>query len=291
MQKVAAIHDLAGFSQTSLGVVIPILTTFGLQVCPMPTAMLSSGTNGFDDFYFADLTNGMHGFLKHWIRIGLSFDAVYSGFLGSPEQVDIVADCIDGCLEPGGLVVVDPVMGDNGTLEPTMDSKMVEGMRWLCSKASCITPNLTEAALLLGEPYPYKTIKSGMETAMVKDWLLRLSDAGPAVTVITSIPGKDCDRTAVVAYDRVQERFWKVSCEYIPAMYPGTGDTFTSVLTGCLMQGESLPVAMDRAVQFVRLGILAAFGHARPEREGMALEQVLQTLRMPATSLSYTLLK
>lgn len=287
--RIAAIHDLAGFGHTSLMAVIPIFSTMGIQVCPLPTAVLSTGTTGIDDFRFVDLTEHMSGFLNHWKDLGLTFDAVYSGFLGSETQVEIVADCIASCLAPGGLAVVDPVMGDDGQMEPTMDEAMVRAMRWLCARATVITPNLTEAALLLDEPYPAKAERDGMDEGMLRDWLLRLTDAGPEIAVITSVPEGNGRRTSVVAYQKEQRHFWRVDCDYIPAAYPGTGDTFTSVLTGSMLQGDSLPLAMDRAVQFVTLGIRAAFGHSAPPREGIFLERVLGSLNAPVTSSSYAL--
>ena len=262
--RLAAIHDLSGFGHTSLMVVIPIFSTLGIQVCPLPTAVLSTGTSGFSDFRFVDLTEHMPGFLAHWKSLGLRFDAVYSGFLGSGRQAEIVAECIADCLKPGGLAVVDPVLGDDGCLEPTMDMGMVERMRWLASKANCITPNLTEAALLLGEPYPAEVGREGMDRGQLREWLYRLTDAGPDIAVITSVPEGKGGRSSVAAHDSAHKRFWRVSCDYVPATYPGTGDTFTSVLTGSLMQGDSLPLAIDRAVQFVSLGIRAAFGHSAP---------------------------
>ena len=289
--RIAAIHDLSGFGRTSLMVVIPIFSTLGIQVCPLPTAVLSTHTGGFKDFRFVDLTDSMGGFLDHWQELGLRFEAVYSGFLGSAAQVEIVLRCIENFLLPGGLAVVDPVLGDNGCLDPTMTMEIVQSMRRLVTKATCITPNLTEAALLLDEPYPEQAVAEGMDEGMLKDWLRRLTALGPDVAIITSVPVKTGHRhSAVAAYQRHHHRFWKVDCDYIPAFYPGTGDTFTSVLTGSLMQGDSLPLAMDRAVQFVTLGIRAAFGHTAPHREGIFLERVLSALNTPVTSTSYELM-
>lgn len=294
--RLAAIHDLSGFGRTSLMVVIPIFSTLGIQVCPLPTAVLSTGTSGFDNFRFVDLTEHMPGFLDHWKSLNLCFDAVYSGFLGSGKQVEVVADCISNCLKPGGFAVVDPVLGDNGKLEPTMNMEMVKRMRWLAGHATCITPNLTEAALLLDEPYPVEAEKNGMDDGMLREWLLRLTESlpdgparGPDIAVITSVPVGNGRHSAVVAYHKEHRRFWRVDCDYIPAAYPGTGDTFTSVLTGSLMQGDNLPLAMDRAVQFVTLGIRAAFGHSTPFREGIFLERVLNSLNAPVTVSSYAL--
>ncbi len=286
--RVAAIHDLSGFGRTSLTVVIPVLSAMGIQVCPLPTAVLSTQTGGFDDFCFVDLTDSTRDFLQHWRRLGLTFDAVYSGFLGSPAQVEAVAECIRHCLAPGGLAVVDPVLGDNGQLDPTMSPEMVEGMRRLIAHAHCITPNLTEAALLLDEPYPGDAIP----VPRLKDWLVRLSAMGPEMVLITSAPlPKTAHKSAVAAYQRSRGLFWQMACDYIPAFYPGTGDTFASVVTGSLLQGDSLPLAMDRAVQFVTLGIRATFGHDLPCRDGILLERVLPSLAQPLTTSTYTLLE
>lgn len=291
--RVAAIHDLSGFGRTSLTVVIPILSTMGIQVCPMPTAVLSTHTTEFTDFSFHDLTTQMGYFLEHWRRLGLTFDAVYSGFLGAPEQMDIVEQTICHCRAKDGLAIVDPVLGDNGTLDPTMTPHMVDRMRALVRHADCITPNYSEATWLLEEDYrPRRTV------AELRVWLKRLAALGPRVVVITSAPATGREGhtmregyTSVIAYHAEQDRYWKVDCPYIPAFYPGTGDCFASVLTGSLLQGDSLPLAMDRAVQFVTLGIRATFGHTVPSRDGILLERVLDTLRAPVTAAGYELLE
>lgn len=285
--KVAAIHDLSGFGRASLTIAIPVLSAMGFQVCPLPTAVLSTQTTGFSDFRFVDLTASMPDFLAHWKDLGLRFEAVYSGFLGSPAQAGIVAECIDACLLPGGLAVIDPVLGDNGCLDATMTPEMVERMRWLMGRAHCVTPNITEAAFLLGEAYP----DGELCAAELREWLLRLADFGPEMAVITSAPlAGHAGRSVVAAYDKTRNSFWKVSRERIPVFYPGTGDTFASVLTGSLLRGDSLPVAVDRAAQFVALGIRATFGHALPGRDGILLERVLQSLHAPMTDSTYTTL-
>ena len=288
LTRVAAIHDLSGIGRTSLAVVIPVLSSMGIQVCSLPTAVLSSETGAFDDFEFVDLSHAMPRFLDHWDRLGMRFDAVYSGFLGSPSQVELVARCIENNLLPDGFAVLDPVLGDNGVLDPTQTPEMVESMRWLMSRATCITPNLTEAAFLLDEPYP----GDSMDVGQLKDWLARLADMGPEMVIITSVPLENtAHKSAVAAYQKSRGLFWQVACDYIPAFYPGTGDTFASVVTGSLLQGDSLPIAIDRAVQFVTLAIRATFGHDLPTRNGILLERVLQALQVPMTTSMYTLLE
>lgn len=275
--RVAAIHDLSGFGRASLTVAIPILSTMGVQVCPLPTAVLSTHTVEYTDYTLIDLTSKMDGVLDHWERLGLRFQGVYSGFTASVRQMDSVARCIRNCLAPEGLAVVDPVLGDNGVLDPTMTPEMVRGMRHLIQSAHLITPNYTEVCLLLGD-----TWQSAPDFDFVLEQLRRLSAMGPQTVVATSVPLLNRpDHSAVVAYERNADRFWKIDCSIIPAHYPGTGDAFASVLTGSLIQGDSLPLALDRAVQFVTLGIRATFGLGMPTREGILLERVLPSLLTP----------
>lgn len=287
IQRVAAIHDLAGFGRASLSVIIPILSTMKVQVCPVPTAVLSTHTGGFEGFSFVDLTDSMEGYIDHWRRIGIEFDCIYSGFLGSPRQIDIVSRFIDIFGTEDNLIVVDPVMADNGKLYGTMDNKMVENMRKLIQKADVITPNFTEAAYLLGKDY-----KSHIHEDEIKDWLVELSKLGPKTVIITSVPDADTTKnTSVIAYDSINDKFWKVSCLYIPAHFPGTGDAFASVIVGSLLQGDSLPIALDRGVQFITASIRASYGFEYPQREGVLLERVLENLKMPGIVSSYELLE
>ncbi len=287
VSRVAAIHDLSGFGRTSLAVVIPILSTMGVQVCSLPTAVLSTHTGGFDGYSLVDLTDSMEEFIEHWRGLKLEFDCIYSGFLGSPRQIEIITRFIEDFSTPDTLVVVDPVLGDNGKLYSTMDREMVEKMRGLIGKANVITPNFTEVAFLLGEGY-----RTSSNEKEIKNWLLRLSKMGPEVVVITSVPDSVKENnTSVIAYNRAEKCFWKVSCVYIPAHFPGTGDAFTSVIVGSLLQGDSLPIALDRGVQFITAAIRASYGFKYPEREGILLEKVLGNLKMPVLTSSYELLE
>lgn len=263
------------------------MSTMGVQVCPLPTAMLSTHTGGFDDYYFLDLTEHMEGIADHWKRLEIDFEAIYSGFLGSSSQVEIVRSFIDEFRREDQLVVVDPVLGDDGETYGPFGREMVEEMRRLVEKADLITPNYTEASLLLGEPFD---TPASVET--MKGWLSRLSDLGPRRVVLTSVlmSGKP-DVSTVLAYDRLDGRFWKVDCDYVPAFYPGTGDLFASVLTGALLQGDSLPIAIERAVQFVSISIRSTFGHNEPNRDGVHFERVLGSLTAPLSSSSYELLR
>ncbi|EOD00494.1 pyridoxamine kinase [Caldisalinibacter kiritimatiensis] len=287
VKRVAAIHDLAGFGRASLTVIIPILSTMGVQVCPVPTAVLSTHTGGFKDYSFVDLTDSMENYTEHWYKLGLEFDCIYSGFLGSVRQIDIVSKFIDDFGNEDNLTVVDPVMGDNGKLYSTMSNEMIKNMKRLIKKADIITPNYTEAAFLLGKEY-----KTDIKESEMKQWLTELADMGPKKVIITSVPdSRNKKKTNVIAYDKENEKYWKVSCLYIPAHFPGTGDAFTSVIVGSLLQGDSLPIAMDRGVQFITACIRASYGFGYPEREGVLLERVLQNLNMPVMVSSYEILE
>ena len=162
---------------------------------------------------------------------------------------------------------------------------MVSEMRVLARKADVLTPNLTEVFALLGRAY-----QADCTDEMLKDMIAELSEKGPDTVIITGVPVKnEPGLTAVLAKSRSDGRTWKVTCPYLPAHYPGTGDTFTSVVTGSLLQGDSLPIALDRAVQFILQGIRATFGYQHDNREGILLERVLPNLRMPIQISSYEL--
>ena len=287
VQRVAAIHDLSGFGRASLTAIIPILSSMGVQVCPLPTAILSNHTGGFDTFSFVDFTDYMQDYIDGWKKLQLDFDCIYSGFLGSERQIQIVSDFIDDFGTEENMVVVDPVLGDNGKLYSTMTKDHVAKMSQLVSKADIITPNFTEVSLLLDQPYEEK-----ITDEKIKEWLRKLSDMGPEIVVATSVPdqgeGKDSN---VVAFDRTSDTFWKIQCSYIPASYPGTGDAYTSVMIGSLLDGDSLPIALDKGVQFITQAIKASYGFDYPKREGVLLERVLEVLKMPVVLGGYEMLK
>lgn len=284
-KKVVGIHDLSGVGRVSLGVVIPILTSMGFQVSALPTAILSSHTQ-YPHFSFLDLTNEMRKIIAEWRKLEIEFDTFYSGYLGSSEQIQIVKDFILEFRKENNLVVIDPVLGDNGKLYTGFDDKIVEEMRRLVSVADIITPNLTELSFLLDLRY-----EKEYSDEKLKEYLLALSDKGPSIVIITSVPViNDPHQTSVYAYNRKGNRFWKVTCPYLPAHYPGVGDTFTSVVTGAMMQGDSLPMALDRATQFCYQGIRATFGYEYDTREGILFEKVLHNLDLPIQISTYELI-
>ena len=281
--RVAAVHDLSGFGRVSLTMVIPILSTMGIQVCPLPTAVLSTHTGCFENYKFIDLTSHLEGYIEHWSRLNIEFDCIYTGFLGSSRQIDIISGFISSFNEEDRLVVIDPVLGDNGVLYKSVDICMVEKMKKFISMASIITPNYTEAAFLLG-----KACKKNINKDSIKEWIIQLSEMGPKIVIITSVADLESDNnTYVISYNREDGRFWKVKCSFIPAYFPGTGDGFTSVVVGSLLKGDSLPEAIDRAVQFISSAIRASCSYQYPQREGVLLEKVLGNLIRPILTSTY----
>lgn len=284
VRRIAAIHDLSGIGRTSLMAVIPILSTMGFNVCPLPTAILSNHSQ-YPDFSFLDLTEEMPRIIDQWEKLGVTFDAIYTGYMGSPRQIEIVCGFIERFRTADTLVVVDPVLGDNGHLYSKMTQEMVEEMRRLVCRADVLTPNLTEAFALLDRPY-----KTDCTTEELKDLIDELSEMGPDTVIITGVPVPgQSGLTSVIARSKSDLRTWKVTCPYLPAHYPGTGDSFTSVITGSLLQGDSLPIALDRAAQFILQGIRSTFGYRMDNRDGILLERVLPNLNTPIQSATYEL--
>lgn len=273
IKKVAAINDLSGYGRAALTTIIPIISAMGIQVCPFPTAVLSSHTGGFNSPTFIDLTKYMDSYMNHWKVEGVEFDCIYSGYLGSAEQVDIVLEFINYFKKDNTLVVVDPVMGDNGKLYSAINRNMVDKMRILIKKANIITPNLTEAFYLLNREQEEYT-----DEITIKEMMVELSAFGPDIVIITSVEELLSNAISVHAYDNISKEYFKISSEKLNVNFPGTGDAFTSVLIGSILNGEELGQAIKKSVEFVTLGINESLKYAYPVREGILLEKVLYSL-------------
>lgn len=275
---VTAIHDMSGYGRCSLTVAIPILSAMGIQCCPLPTAFLSTHTGGFTDFTFLDMTDEMPKIARHWKSLGLRFDAVYSGFLGSARQITIVEDFIRDFREDG-VVVVDPVMGDGGEVYRTYTPEMCAGMAQLARQADVITPNLTEAALLLGVPYGELPTGEAGCRAIVE----RLSLEGRRSVVLTGA-SMETGSTGAMCFDSRTGRTEAVQTRRVNREFHGTGDVFSSVLTGALVQGKNLTEAAREAVEFVRACAERTAAAGLPMREGVDFEPLLGLLAKPVSS-------
>lgn len=246
------------------------MEALSVEVCPLPTALLSSQTDGFGHYYFEDKTEAMEQVIREWESLGLSFDAIYSGFLGSYRQVALVKSLVaDARKHADPLVVVDPVLGDDQKLYGPVDRTLVEQMRSLVPFSNVITPNTTEAALLLGRP-----CKSGFGEEEIIGWVRALHALGPDSVVITSV--RLPDGFAVACCDRGD-------CFLVPyhaerSSFPGSGDLFASILTGLLIRKESFRSAVEQAVSLTALAIgrTAAAGYER--RHGVAPHTIIREL-------------
>ncbi len=271
-KKLVAVHDISAFGRSSLGVVIPTLSTMGVAVSALPGALLSTQTDGFQDYYYKDLTKDMNSVIAHWATLNLSFSSIYSGFLASELQVDSVLKLHS--MYPDSLKVVDPVMGDHGELYGPMSSNFHVAMEKLVAQADLITPNMTEASILLQEPFP-KTVDNP------DWWVRRLQSMGPKKVVITSVPLKGREGECCTVYADGDSPVSVSSVPYIDISLPGTGDIFTSVLTGFLLRGLSLSPSVEQAVDFVHHLIQATVAAKTPRNEGPLLESQLWRLTQP----------
>ena len=274
--RVAAIHDMSGFGRCSLTVAIPILSAMGIQCCPLPTAFLSTHTGGFEGFTFLDMTDELPKVAAHWKSLGLEFQAVYSGFLGSERQIAIVEDFLREFRGVDTAAVIDPVMGDHGEVYQTYTPAMCAGMARLAELADVITPNLTEAALLLG--VPYDALPAG--EAGCREIVERLSLDGRRSVVLTGASTAP-ELTGAMCFDAKTGRAEAVQTRRVPQEFHGTGDVFASVLTGALVQGASLPDAVRQAVDFVRACAERTAKAGIPMREGVEFEPLLGLLTQP----------
>ena len=274
IKKVAAIHDLSGFGRGSLTAIIPTLSAMGIQVCPLPTAVLSNHT-GYESFSYVDLTSSMQDYINEWKKLNLNFECIYSGYLGSYEQVKIVSDFIDDFKTKDTLVVVDPVMADDGVLYSKFDFDFVEYMNKLVKKADIITPNFTEAMLLLGN----KQCPSNISDNELKHILVELSNIGPEMVVLTSVPDIIEPNNIITAvYDKIKNKFYKIPCKHIPVYYAGTGDVFASVMIGGLLNGDSLQKSVTKSVDFLYKSISDSQQYDYDKMNSIVLEKDLHFL-------------
>ena len=268
--RIAAIHDLSCFGRCSLTIALPVLSAMGCQCCPLPTALLSAHT-GFPGNTFLDLTVEMGRIADHWAAMDLQFDAIYSGFLGSADQVDTVARFFDTFKKSDTAVIVDPVMGDHGTAYRTCTPELCRGMRVLAENSDVITPNLTEAALLLDRPY--EEIRQADAYEVVR----RLSLGGRRSVVLTgysSEPGQ----TGTLCFDRDSGESKAVQTPREPQDFSGTGDLFASVLAGGVAKGVPLFQAAQAAADFVRDCIAHTLAEGLTEQDGVDFEPLLGQL-------------
>ena len=273
LKRVAAIHDISGFGKCSLTVALPIISAAGIEVSVLPTAVLSTHTGGFTGFTYRDLTEDMQPITNHWKSLDISFDSIYTGFLGSFEQLDLVTDFFEKFRTKNNLILVDPVMADNGELYKIFSPEFAKGMSRLCERADIIVPNLTEAALLIGETYspgPYSQ-------SYIEDLMKKLSNLGPKKIVLTGVYFNN-DELGAATFDSDTGKISYNFEKRIDGYFHGTGDVFASALLAAILNDFQLNEAAAIAARFTVSSIRKTALAGTDIRFGVNFEQTIPEL-------------
>ncbi|MGN0468426.1 MAG: pyridoxamine kinase [Acutalibacteraceae bacterium] len=280
MKKIAVINDLSGFGKCSLTAAIPIISALGVQCCPLVTSVLSNQT-GYDSFYMRDFTDDMRPCMDEWKKLDVHFDAILSGFIANSRQGEIISEFIDTFADENTLVVVDPVMADDGELCKCYDDKSVRAIYDLCQKADIITPNLTELCLLCGESYS-KIIALENENLLKKIEQMSKEQSGESgKTVITTGICLGKDEIANSVFEN--GRFDVIRTPRSGESFSGTGDIFSSFITAQSVKGVPMKKATEQAAGFILEAIETTvkdgFGENKHyEANGTNFEKILYKL-------------
>lgn len=269
-KRILAINDISCFGKCSLTVALPILSAAGYEVCPLPTALLSTHTGGFSEYTFKNLDDQMIPVAEHWKKCEIEFDAIYSGYLGSYEQLEYVKKILNNFSKPGVTVLIDPVMGDNGKLYAGFEEKFAKGMLDLCRRADIIVPNITEVCYMLDIPY-----KERYNESEIIDVFEKFSEIGIKKIVITGINMEDGNLCCGV-YDDGDVSF--IKRKKVPGMYHGTGDVFAAALLSAYEKGLNLNKSTEFAVWFVLEAILITQKRYGDSHYGVDFEPLLHMI-------------
>ena len=271
-KKVALINDITGFGRCSITIELPILSALKIEASPLPTAILSAHT-GFPTYYMDDYTSKMRDYMENWRENKLEFDGIMTGFFGSKEQIDISLDFIKEFRKENTLVMVDPVMGDHGKRYASYTDEMCKEMRKLLSYADVIAPNLTEATELLGVNYPENGLVSEDELLKMAE---KLADEGPNQVIITGLRNDNIINNFI--YDK--DKGCKIiSTTAIGGDRSGTGDAFSAIVMGSLINGKELNSSVQKAVNFIDKCVILAEKMKLPWNYGLPFEEYLVELR------------
>lgn len=271
INRALAIHDISGFGKCSLTVALPVISACGIETTVMPTAVLSTHTGGFTGYTWRDLTDDMRPIADHWKSINIGFDAIYSGYLGSFEQIEIVKSIVSDFKTENNFFLCDPAMADHGKMYTLFNIDFAKKMAELCSLADIIVPNFTEAAFMTDEEY-----KEGPYTKeYVKNMLRKLADLGPKKIVLTGVYF-DNENLGCACYDNGNIDYFLMP--RLEGVYHGTGDVFASSLCGALLCGKSLIKAAEIATKFTYGCIERTLKYTPDVRYGVAFEGELPNL-------------
>lgn len=269
-KKIAVINDFTGFGRCSLAVALPVISNMRVQCCPLPTAVLSNHT-GFESFSITDFTDRMDDYVKQWKKLGLEFNGIASGYLGSVEQIEIVERFFKTFDRPDNVIVVDPVMGDYGKLYSTYTMDICQKLKKLVAHADIVTPNLTEACILVDSPYNEKYKNIDIDAIARK-----LADMGPDKVVITGIPRGQFIMN--YCYEKGGNGYY-VKTMKVGTQRSGTGDIFSSIIAADAVNGVDFNTSVRKASAFVKNCIKKAIEMEIPVTDGVPFEELLYRLR------------
>ncbi|MCQ2387246.1 MAG: pyridoxamine kinase [Clostridia bacterium] len=243
MKRILTIQDISCVGKCSLTVALPIISAFGVETAILPTAVLSNHTQ-FKGFTFRDLTCDIKPIADKWQQENITFNAIYTGFLGSKEQIELVANLFDDFKKDRDFILVDPAMADNGVMYKCFDTEFAKEMAKLCAKADYIVPNLTEASFMLGTPY-----KENYDEKYIQDMLIKLTDMGAKNALLTGVSFEE-NKLGAYGYNKETKKFYSYFREKLPVSFHGTGDIFASAFCGALTIGKTDLEASKIAVDF-----------------------------------------
>lgn len=250
MKRIVTIQDISCVGKCSLTVALPIISAMGVEAAILPTAVLSTHTM-FQNFTCKDLTDQIEPIAEHWKKENFLFDAVYTGYLGSFEQIDLMKKFFEDFKTESNILFVDPAMADNGKLYPAFDEAFAKHMATLCAKADIIVPNITEACFMTGMEY-----KTEYDEAYVKEMLQKLSALGAKISILTGVSFSE-GKTGVMGYDKENDEFAYYEHDKLPVSFHGTGDIFSSTCVGAMMNGmnwkDAVKVAADYTSECIRI--------------------------------------
>jgi len=281
MKRVVTVQDISCLGKCSLTVALPLISAMGVEACILPTAILSTHT-AFKGFTFHDLTSEIKPICDHWKEEKIHFDAIYTGYLGSFDQLKLVENLIDDFAATDTFTIVDPCMADNGKLYTGFNQDFAFAMARLCSKANVILPNLTEACFMLGIPYKEKSY----DLAYIKDLVKKLAALGAQKVILKGLQFEEDEeelkgvknKIGILSYDSQSDRFDCYFHKKLPVNFHGTGDIFASVLTAALMRGYSLKKSYTLAADFVVESIKASLSHQDYNWYGVDFEAAIPYL-------------
>lgn len=250
MKRIVTIQDISCIGKCSLTVALPIISAMGIETAIIPTAVLSTHTM-FSGFTCKDLTDQIKPITKHWEEENFDFSAIYTGYLGSFEQIDLMKEMFDEFKTDSNIIFVDPAMADNGKLYPAFDEAFAKHMATLCAKADIIVPNITEASFMTGIEY-----KNEYDEDYIKTMLKALANLGAKISILTGVSFKE-GTTGVMGYDKEKDEFYYYSHKKHPVSYHGTGDIFSSTCIGAMMNDmswkDAIAVAADYTAECIRI--------------------------------------